>query len=67
VTGLAAATLAVQGLYISQKLGLLIAHALQEVNMERAAEVLPVLHNLFLKGFRPYGPVEEVVKPFLAA
>jgi hypothetical protein len=59
--------IAVQSLYVSQKLGLLVVHALQELNVERASEVLPALRNLFLKGFRPCVPVEEVVKPFLAA
>jgi len=59
--------IAVQGLYVSKKLGPLISPALQALTDERAAEVLPSLLYLFFEGFRPSGRVHEDTKPFVTA
>jgi hypothetical protein len=58
---------AVQGLYVSKKLGPFIARALQALTDERATEVLPRLLYIFLEGFRPSGPVYEATKSFVTA
>jgi hypothetical protein len=55
---------AVRHLYVTMKLGPLVAHALQELSEERASEVLPALHSLFLGGLGQYGNVEDVIEPF---
>ena len=55
---------AVRHLYVTRKLGPLVAHALQDLNGERASEVLPTLHNLFLGGLEQYRYVEDVIEPF---
>jgi|SRR6266850_4116066 len=59
--------IAVQGLYVSKKLGPFIARALQALTDERATEVLPRLLYIFLEGFRPSGPVYEATKSFVTA
>jgi len=59
--------IAVQGLYVSKKLGPLISPALQAFTDERATEVLPSLLYLFFEGFRPSGRVHEATKPFVTA
>ncbi|KAI0283858.1 hypothetical protein BC826DRAFT_1058065 [Russula brevipes] len=56
----------VQGLYVSDKLVPVIAHALQELTDEGATEVLPELHDIFLGGFEPSGSVQELIVPFVA-
>ena len=58
---------AVQSLYVSQKLGPLVARALQELTGKEAIGVLPSLCNLSLGGFGPSGAVEEAIEPFVAA
>jgi hypothetical protein len=58
---------AVQGLYVSKKLGPLVAHALQGLTGERAKEVLPALRRLSLGGFKPSGSAQEVIEPFVSA
>ena len=58
---------AVKGLYVSKKLGPLIAQALQELTDEGATEVLPSLQSLSLGGFKPYGTIEGVIEPFVNA
>ena len=44
-----------------------IAPALQELVREGVADVLPALHNLFLAGPIPSGPVQEAIAHFVAA
>jgi len=58
---------AVQGLYVSKKLGPLVAHALQGLTGERAKEVLPALRRLSLGGVKPSGSAQEVIEPFVSA
>jgi len=59
---------AVQDLYVSKKLGSLVALGLQELTGEGAAEVLPGLRNLSFGGLKPYTSVREVIGPlFLRA
>lgn len=57
----------VQGLYVTKKLGPLVAHALQEFTWERGTEVLPALRCLLLGGFDQYESVMKVMEPFIAA
>ena len=58
---------AVQGLYVSKKLGPLIAQALQELTRERVTEVLPSLQSLSLGGFKPSGVIQGLLEPFFTA
>jgi hypothetical protein len=57
---------AVKDLCVSKELALLVVQALQELSVERATEVLPVLQNLFIEGLEPSGPIQEGVKQFVA-
>jgi hypothetical protein len=59
--------IALQTLYVSATLVAPVATALQELTEGRAMEVLPALHNLFLEGLEPSGPVPEGIKSFVAA
>jgi hypothetical protein len=59
--------IAVQSLYVSEKLMLPVAAALQELTGERTMEVLPALHSLFLEGLGASGPVPEGIRAFVAA
>jgi hypothetical protein len=54
-------------LYISERLGPLVVHALQELSGARATAVLPALHSLFLEGLLPSVLVREAIDPFIAA
>jgi len=56
---------AVQGLYVSKKLGPLIAQAL--VTGEMVTGVLPSLQSLSLGGLEPSGSIQEVLMSFSAA
>jgi hypothetical protein len=56
---------ALQSLYVSEKLVPTVAAALQELTAERAMEVLPALRGLFLEGIQPCGPKEEGMKSFI--
>jgi len=58
---------AVQNLYISKKLGLLITPALQMLTGERVIEVLPELHTLSLKEPQPSRSVMQTIQPFITA
>jgi len=58
---------AVQGLYVSKKLGPLVTRVLQELTGERVIAVLPSLRNLSFGGFGPCGSAEEAIEPFVAA
>jgi len=57
----------VQDLYVSKKLGLLVALGLQGLTGEGAAVVLPELRNLSFGGLKPYTPVQEAIGPFVSA
>ena len=57
----------VKTLYVEEEIGPPFAHMLQELAGERVMEILPVLHDLFLEGLQPSGPVQEVLKSFVAA
>ena len=59
--------IALQGLYVSAKLVAPVAAALQELTEGRTMEVLPALHDLFLEGLEPSGPVPEGIQSFVAA
>jgi hypothetical protein len=58
---------AVQSLFVSKKLGPLIAQALQELTGDRVAEVLPSLQSLSLGGFKPNGAIQGILGPFFTA
>ena len=59
--------IAVQGLYVSKKLGPLIVDALRELTGERVTEVLPLLRNVSLGGLKPHGATQGVIELFVAA
>jgi hypothetical protein len=58
---------ATRSLYVPERLGPLIAPALQELIGERATEVLPNLSDLFLEGSAKSGTIQEVIQPFVDA
>ena len=58
---------AVKKLYLSEEFAVYIAHALQELGGERVMEVLPDLENVFIAELQPSGPLDEVIKEFVAA
>ena len=57
----------VKDLFLSEKIALWVASALQELVGGRTIEVLPALQNVFIEGLQPSGPVEEGVGKFVAA
>src|SRR6267142_179140 len=59
--------IALQGFYVSAKLVVTVAAALQRLTEGRTMEVLPALHSLFLKGLEPSGHVPEGIRSFVAA
>jgi hypothetical protein len=59
--------IAVHSLRVSDKLVPPIAASLQELTGERAMEVLPALHSLYLEGLEPSGPLREGIKSFVAS
>jgi hypothetical protein len=54
----------VRNLYLSEGVAQRVVPALQELVVEN---VFPALQNLFLEGLQPSGPVEEAIRPFVAA
>ena len=52
---------AVKSLYLSKKLAPHLMLALRGLSMERAAEVLPALQNLFIEGFQPSRSVRGAI------
>jgi hypothetical protein len=58
---------AVKNLYLSEKIALRIAPALQELVGSRTMEVSPTLQNIFVEGLHPSGPVREGIVKFVAA
>ena len=57
----------VRGLYVTKKLGPLVAHALQESTSKRETNILPALHGLFLGSLDQYEYVMKVIEPFISA
>ena len=57
----------VKNLYISEKIGLLIGPALQELVEGRTTEALPTLENIFLEGLDSSGHVQKDIGQFVAA
>jgi hypothetical protein len=60
---------AVERLHISERLGPHVVPAFRELTGERATEMLPALHSLFLEGLLPSVSVSEreAIAPFMAA
>jgi len=60
---------AVKNLYLSKELVPQIVPALQELVKRRAvnSSVLPALQCLFLEGLHTSGPVQQAIRPFMAA
>ena len=54
-----------QNLYVARKLVRPVAAVLQELNGERAMEVLPALRNLYFEGLHPCEPAQELMPSFL--
>jgi len=59
--------IAVQSLYISEKMVATVAVALKGLTVERAMEVFPALCNLYLEGLQSSGSVQELINPFVAS
>ena len=60
----------VKNLYLSKELMLSVMDALKGLHGESVTEVLPALQDIFLEGLNPAEPVEpiqEAIKPFIAA
>jgi hypothetical protein len=53
----------VKNLHLTKQVGLCVMSALKEL----AAEVLPVLQNIFLEELQPSGPLQEAIGQFIAA
>jgi hypothetical protein len=58
---------AVQSLFVSERLVHRVAAALKELTGETAVEVLPALQGLSLEGLQPSGPVQDAMKSFATA
>ncbi len=58
--------IAVQSLYVSKKLGQLVAPALEELTKEGATAVFPKLRTLFMEELQPTGSVREAIEAFVA-
>ena len=58
---------AAQSLYVSEILASPVARALRDLTGQMAAEVLPVLRTLFLRGLEPSGPLHKSMKSFATA
>jgi hypothetical protein len=58
---------AAQTLHVSERLVPPIAGAVQDLTVQMATEVLPVLRTLFLQGHQLSGPVHEAMKSFTNA
>ena len=57
----------VKNLYLSKDVALRIAPALRRLVGDRVTETLPTLQRLFLEGLLPSDPVQEAIRPFVAA
>jgi len=54
-------------MYLTHRLAVRIAPALQELTGSGVTEVLPVLRNIFIQRLDPLGPVQEALGQFVAA
>jgi hypothetical protein len=59
--------IAVQSLFVSERLVHRVVAALKELTGEMAVEVLPALRSLSLEGLEPSGPVQDAIKSFITA
>jgi hypothetical protein len=59
--------IAVQSLYVSERLAHRFAAAMKELAGDMAMEVLPALRSLSLEGLQPSGPVQDAIKSFATA
>ncbi|KAI0300370.1 hypothetical protein BC826DRAFT_674603 [Russula brevipes] len=59
--------IAVKRLFVSKKLGPIVATALRGFTGERSTEVFPELRSLFLEEHQPSGRVQEATSPFVAS
>jgi hypothetical protein len=57
----------VKSLYLSKKLAICIAHALQDLAADGITDILPALQNFFLKMPEQSGPVENAFTRFVTA
>jgi len=57
----------VKNLYLSDRLALYVARALQGLSGESVTEVLPTLQNIFLPGLKRSGAVHKAIGQFVAA
>jgi hypothetical protein len=53
--------------YVSKRLVSPVATALEDLTVQMATEVLPMLQTLFLEGLEPSGPVHEAIMSFANA
>ncbi|KAH9980528.1 hypothetical protein BJV74DRAFT_101934 [Russula compacta] len=58
---------AVKTLRLSKETQSFVLRAMREFTGENLTEVLPQLHDLFVEDLRPSQPIQESIKPFLAA
>ncbi|KAN0123249.1 hypothetical protein V8E52_003202 [Russula decolorans] len=58
---------AVKNLFLSKEVALRIAPALRRLVWNGVTEMLPTLQCLFLEGLQPSDPVQETIRPFVAA
>ena len=59
--------IAVQSLFVSERLVHCVTAALRELTGETAVEVLPALRSLWLERLEPSGPVQDAIKSFATA
>jgi len=57
----------VKKLYLSKKVALCVASALQELSEERVTELLPALQDIFIEGLQPSGLVQIFFHKFVTA
>jgi hypothetical protein len=57
----------VKNLFLGKEIAVHIVHALQEHVGERAMEVLPILENVFIDEFELSGPLNKIIKEFVAS
>jgi hypothetical protein len=59
--------IAVRNLYVAKQFVSFVTAALRELTGERTMEVLPVMNNLFLEGFKASGLVRQAIRPIVSA
>ncbi|KAI9507756.1 hypothetical protein F5148DRAFT_1284834 [Russula earlei] len=58
---------AVKNLFLTEDVAIHFGHALQQLGAQRATAVLPALQTIFLKDYRPQGPVQGAIRQFVSA